>query len=112
MKFYEIRVFAARFQAKASKNVHDFHTFEEIQGHIWETNIMTPKVIFLHALEDDCRLIHAERASIELIIEMMKRLRTVACWRFSIVQMNPELRNDLIFLHLIELILAVAVEVF
>ncbi|CAH1999997.1 unnamed protein product [Acanthoscelides obtectus] len=108
MKFYEI--FAARFQAKASKN--DFHTFEEIQEHIWETNMMTPKVIFLHALEDDCILIHVDRTSIELIIEMMKRLITVACWRFSIVQMNPELWNDMIFLHLIQLILAVTVEVF
>ncbi|CAH1961358.1 unnamed protein product [Acanthoscelides obtectus] len=92
MKFYEI--FAARFQAKASKNVHDFHTFEEIQGYIWETNIIMPKVIFLHALEDDCRLIHAERTSIELIIEMKKRLITMACWRFSMVQMNPKLRID------------------
>ncbi|CAH1973040.1 unnamed protein product [Acanthoscelides obtectus] len=110
MKFYEI--FAARFQAKASEKVHDFHTFEEIQGHIWETNIMTPKVIFLHALEDDCRMVHAERTSIELIIEMTKRLISVACWRFSTVQMNPELWNDLIFLHLIQSILAVTVEVF
>ncbi|CAH1967306.1 unnamed protein product [Acanthoscelides obtectus] len=110
MKFYEI--FAARFQAKASKNFRDFHTFEEIQGHIWETNIITPEVIFLHALKDDFRLIHSERTSIEMIIEMVKRLITVACWRFSIVQIKPELWMDLILLHLIQLILAVTVEVF
>ncbi|CAH2015053.1 unnamed protein product [Acanthoscelides obtectus] len=82
MKFYEI--FAAKFQAKASK-----------------TNI-----------EDDCRLIPADRTSIESILEMMKRLITVECWQFSIVQMKPESWSDLISLHLIQLILAVTVEVF
>ncbi|CAH1975919.1 unnamed protein product [Acanthoscelides obtectus] len=60
-KHWRVRHQEARFQANTSKNVHDFHTFEEIVGHIWESNIMMPKVIFLHALEDDCRLIHAER---------------------------------------------------
>ncbi|CAH1963917.1 unnamed protein product [Acanthoscelides obtectus] len=78
----------ARFQAKASKNVHDFHTiFEEIKKRLRDA--MRPKVI---------------RRSIEFIIERMNRLITVACWRISIVQMKPELWNNLIFLHLIQLI--------
>ncbi|CAH1986288.1 unnamed protein product [Acanthoscelides obtectus] len=59
MKPHEI--FSARLQAKASKNVHDFHTaLDEIQGYIWKANILRLKMILLHPLEDDCRLVHAE----------------------------------------------------
>ncbi|CAH1971215.1 unnamed protein product [Acanthoscelides obtectus] len=59
MKIYEILI--ARFQAKSSISVHDFHTtFEEIQGHNWKTNTLRPKVILLHTLEDDYGLVHAE----------------------------------------------------
>ncbi|CAH1991869.1 unnamed protein product [Acanthoscelides obtectus] len=52
-----LRNICSQVLAKASKNVNDFHTtFEEIEGHIWETKILRPKVILLHALEDDCRM--------------------------------------------------------